>query len=45
MLGLSPGWTLTQPVGAVIFAAIMLYSIFRLLTGRGVVWKGRVYHE
>jgi chlorobactene glucosyltransferase len=45
MLGLSPGWTLTQPVGAAIFAAIMLYSIFRLLTGRGVVWKGRVYHE
>ena len=45
MLGLSPVWTLTQPIGAAMFAAIMLYSIFRLLTGRGVTWKGRVYHE
>jgi chlorobactene glucosyltransferase len=42
-LGLTPVWTLTQPVGAAMFTAIMLYSIYRLLTGRGVVWKGRTY--
>ena len=44
-LGLSPVWTLTQPIGAAMFTAIMLHSIYRLLTGRGVTWKGRVYHE
>jgi chlorobactene glucosyltransferase len=45
LLGLSPVWTLTQPIGAVMFSAILLHSIYRLLTGRGVTWKGRVYHE
>jgi len=43
MLGLSPAWSLTQPLGAAMFAVIMLYSVFRLLTGQGVVWKGRTY--
>lgn len=43
MLGLPPGWTFTQPAGAAIFAALMLYSFIRLATGRGVTWKGRTY--
>jgi chlorobactene glucosyltransferase len=43
-LGLGPGWTLTQPVGVIIMAAIMLSSFIRLLTGKGVIWKGRTYH-
>jgi chlorobactene glucosyltransferase len=42
-LGLPAGWTLTQPLGAAIFGLIMLYSIVRLLAGKGVVWKGRTY--
>src|SRR5207253_6127412 len=43
LLGLPPGWALTQPVGAAIFGLIMLYSAVRLATGRGVTWKGRTY--
>jgi chlorobactene glucosyltransferase len=43
MLGLPPGWTFTQPLGAAIFAAMMLYSFVRLAMGRGVTWKGRTY--
>jgi chlorobactene glucosyltransferase len=43
MLGLPPGWTLTQPLGTLIFALIMLNSVIRLALGRGVTWKGRTY--
>ena len=43
LLGLPPGWTLTQPLGTLIFALIMLNSVIRLALGRGVTWKGRTY--
>jgi EamA domain-containing membrane protein RarD len=43
MLGLGIGWTLTQPLGTVVFGLILLNSFFRLITGRGVTWKGRTY--
>ncbi|MEO6458125.1 MAG: glycosyltransferase family 2 protein [Chloroflexia bacterium] len=42
-LGLPPIWTLTQPIGTAIMGAIMLWSLLRLLTGKGVTWKGRTY--
>lgn len=42
-LGLSIWWTLTQPLGIVIFGLILLNSFVRLLTGKGVTWKGRTY--
>ncbi|MFL5733557.1 MAG: glycosyltransferase [Chloroflexia bacterium] len=42
-LGLPPAWTLTLPIGAFIFALLVLNSLIRLLTGKGVVWKGRTY--
>ena len=42
-LGLPVGWTFTQPLGGAIFALIILYSVVRLVTGKGVVWKGRTY--
>lgn len=45
MLGLAPGWTLTQPLGAAAMSAIMASSLIRLLTGKGVTWKGRLYQE
>lgn len=44
-LGLSPLWTLTQPVGVFVFALIMLSSLIRILTGKGVTWKGRTYAQ
>ncbi len=43
MLGISPLWTLTQPIGGILFMLIMLSSVWRLITGKGVTWKGRTY--
>jgi chlorobactene glucosyltransferase len=39
-----PGWyALTVPLGAGIFAAMMFTSAWKVLSGRGVTWKGRRY--
>ena len=42
-LGISRLYALTVPLGAGMFAAIMLTSAFKVLSGRGVTWKGRKY--
>jgi chlorobactene glucosyltransferase len=36
-------YALTTPLGAAVFAAMMITSAFRVLTGKGVTWKGRLY--
>jgi chlorobactene glucosyltransferase len=39
-----PGWyALTIPLGAGVFAAMMLTSAWNVLSGKGVIWKGRLY--
>lgn len=40
---ISPWYALTTPLGAGIFAAMMATSTFRVLSGKGVTWKGRMY--
>lgn len=42
-LGISAVWAVTTPLGAAVFAAMMLTSAWKVLSGRGVRWKGRVY--
>ena len=42
-LEISPWYAFTTPLGAGIFAAMMLASSWNVLSGRGVTWKGRVY--
>ena len=42
-MGLPAWWALTTPLGAGVFAAIMLVSAWKVLSGRGVTWKGRQY--
>jgi chlorobactene glucosyltransferase len=42
-LGISKRYALTVPLGAGLFAAIMLTSAWKVLSGRGVTWRGRVY--
>ncbi len=42
-LGIPPIYALTYPVGVAMGDAILLYSVYRVLSGRGVRWKGRVY--
>ena len=42
-MGISPWYAFTTPLGAGIFAAMMLVSAWKVLSGRGVTWKGRSY--
>lgn len=42
-LGLPESYALGFPLGAVIFMGILLNSAYRILSGRGVTWKGRTY--
>ena len=42
-LEISPWYALTLPLGAAVFAAMMFTSTWRVLSGKGIIWKGRVY--
>jgi chlorobactene glucosyltransferase len=42
-LKISAWYAISLPLGAGIFAAMMATSTLRVLTGKGVVWKGRTY--
>ena len=42
-LKISPWYALSLPLGAGIFAAMMITSTVRVMSGKGVVWKGRTY--
>jgi len=42
-LKISAWYALSLPLGAGIFAAMMFTSTVRVLSGKGVVWKGRMY--
>jgi chlorobactene glucosyltransferase len=42
-MGISRLYAFTTPLGAAIFAAMMITSAFRVLSGKGVIWKGRLY--
>ena len=43
LMGISRWYALTTPLGAGVFAAMMLSSAWMVLSGRGVTWKGRTY--
>ena len=41
-----PIWyAITAPLGAGVFAAMMFASAFKVISGKGVVWKGRRYRR
>lgn len=42
-MGIPPWYALTLPLGAAVFAAMMFTSTWRVLSGKGVIWKGRMY--
>jgi chlorobactene glucosyltransferase len=42
-MGISPWYALTLPLGSAMFAAMMFTSTWRILSGKGVTWKGRTY--
>ena len=41
---ISAWYALTIPLGAGVFAAMMLTSAWKVISGEGVIWKGRTYH-
>jgi chlorobactene glucosyltransferase len=42
-MGISPWYAFTTPLGTGVFAAMMLTSIWKVLSGKGITWKGRTY--
>ncbi|MDP2661222.1 MAG: glycosyltransferase family 2 protein [Dehalococcoidia bacterium] len=42
-MGMPATYALGFPLGAAVFMGILLNSAYRVLTGRGVTWKGRTY--
>jgi chlorobactene glucosyltransferase len=42
-LGVPPAYALTYPLGVAVGDAMLLYSAYRVLSGKGVQWKGRTY--
>jgi chlorobactene glucosyltransferase len=42
-MGISPWYALTLPIGAAVFAAMMFTSTWKVISGKGVAWKGRIY--
>jgi chlorobactene glucosyltransferase len=43
--GIPPWYSFTLPLGTFVFAGLMLGSLFKIATGRGVTWKGRRYAD
>jgi chlorobactene glucosyltransferase len=41
--GIPGGYSLSFPLGALVFTAMMVASAYNVLSGRGVSWKGRRY--
>lgn len=43
-MNISPLYAFTTPLGAGIFAVMMLTSAWKVISGQGVTWRGRTYH-
>ncbi len=43
VFGIPAGYAFTFPIGAAIFTAMMVASAYNVISGRGVIWKGRRY--
>jgi chlorobactene glucosyltransferase len=44
-MGIPRWYALTTPLGAAVFTAMMLTSSWKVLSGRGITWKGRKYNQ
>ncbi len=42
-MGISPLYAFTYPLAVVVGDAMLLFSAYRALSGKGVTWKGRIY--
>jgi len=44
-MGISGWYAFTLPLGAAVFAAMMFTSTWKVISGKGVTWKGRIYTQ
>lgn len=44
-MNISAWYALTTPLGAGVFATMMLTSAWKVISGQGVTWRGRKYHS
>jgi chlorobactene glucosyltransferase len=44
-MGISAWYAFTLPLGSAVFAAMMFTSAWRVISGKGIVWKGRIYTQ
>jgi chlorobactene glucosyltransferase len=44
-MGISPWYAFTLSLGAAVFAAMMVTSTWKVISGKGVTWKGRIYTQ
>ena len=44
-MNISRWYAFTTPLGAGVFAAMMLTSAWKVVSGQGVTWRGRKYHQ
>src|SRR5215213_3284649 len=44
-MGIALWYAFTFPLGAAVFAAMMLTSTWKVISGKGVTWKGRIYAQ
>ena len=44
-MGISAWYAFTVSLGAAVFAAMMITSTWKVISGKGVIWKGRIYTQ
>jgi chlorobactene glucosyltransferase len=44
-MGISAWYAFTLSLGAAVFAAMMITSTWKVISGKGVTWKGRIYTQ
>jgi chlorobactene glucosyltransferase len=44
-MGIPPTYALTYPLGVAVGNAMLLFSLYRVVSGKGVRWKGRTYYR
>ena len=44
-MGISAWYAFTLPLGCAVFAAMMFTSTWKVVSGQGVTWKGRIYSQ
>jgi chlorobactene glucosyltransferase len=42
-MGISPIYAFTYPLGVAVGNAMLIFSLYRVMSGKGVRWKGRTY--